>query len=449
MINVPVQTLIPDGRKRNDGKLSIKIRLFYQNGKTKELVYLTLKLYYTKEEWAIIYDLSNQKGSKSIIFGDRLRDERAKITFAQKRLSEIIQSFEDKHMPYSVHDVKAQFESKPIDSITRIYLMNLFDEIVSVKERALKSVSTIESYKNAKKSFYTHISKHQKLKAETFRITSIDARWIEEYKQKMGNQISETTKNDYIISLRAVFNYAIKQKLIDESIYPFNQSEPDNYYNIQTSPKTKKALTLEEFDRLKNVRKDITPAQQEAWDYFMLSYMFNGANLRDIADLKYSDIDHHDNTITFNRKKSSRSKKNDDPIIIAYSAQIQRIIELRANKEESNSDNYIFPIFNGSEKSDAEKTQIVKDKTHLWAKKWSIIAKKAAIRDDLTYQMARHTFATVATQNSVPIEEISKAMGHTSISQTKAYIATLPKNFTPKNEMIKQENIPLDIFNEK
>ena len=61
--------------------------------------------------------------------------------------------------------------------------------------------------------------------------------------------------------------------------------------------------------------------------------------------------------------------------------------------------------------------------------------------------MARHTFATTAMINSVPIEEISKAMGHTSVGQTKDYILTLPKNLTPHNEIVKQENIPLDIFN--
>jgi hypothetical protein len=38
-------------------------------------------------------------------------------------------------------------------------------------------------------------------------------------------------------------------------------------------------------------------------------------------------------------------------------------------------------------------------------------------------------------------------MGHSSIQQTKDYIATLPKNFTPANEKMKQETLPLHIFN--
>jgi integrase len=444
MFNKPVQSIVADGRNRKDGKLAIRIQLFYQNGKVKEQIFIPLKLYYTPEEWAIIKDHSNQRGMKSVIAGDRLLSERNKISFAQSRLNDIINQYEKKKVLYSINDIKAEFLNKPIGSISRIYLPNLFNEVITIKEQARKSHSTIESYKYAKKSFETYISKHLKKKAETYRLTAIDAGWIQDYKSAMGDTIKETTKNDYIISLRAVFNYALSEKLIDESSYPFDQRKINNYYNIQTSPKTKRALTSDEFDNLKKVRNLLTPAQQEAWDYFMLSYLFNGANLRDIAELKFSDIDRHDNTIIFRRKKTSNKKKLDKDIVVILSPQIEKIMQLRGNPEQQNA--YIFPIFNTDGLSDREKSVIVKEKTHQWGKKWVLIAKKANVRLDLTYQMARHTYASIAILNNVPIEEVSKAMGHTSIQQTKDYIATLPKNFTPQNEMMKQETVPLDIF---
>lgn len=137
--------------------------------------------------------------------------------------------------------------------------------------------------------------------------------------------LSDTTKFDYIILLRAVFNYAISEKLIDPKIYPFKEKNTDNFFNIQMSAKTKKALTLVEFDNLKKVRKALTPKQQEAWDYFMLSYLFNGANLRDIAELEYSDIDEHDNSIYFRRNKTGIRKKIDREISITYTEQIKKI----------------------------------------------------------------------------------------------------------------------------
>ena len=444
MFNKPTQSLVADGRNRKDGKLAIRIQLFYQNGNTKEQIYIPLKLYYTPEEWNVIIDHSNQRGIKNVIHGDRLVTERNKITFAQNRLAEIIDRYVKNGVLFSANDIKAEFLNKPIDSITRIYLMNLFDEIITIKERANKSHSTIESYKHAKKSFSKYIEKHLEKKVETYRITAIDANWIHDYFSKMTT-LSETTKNDYTLLLRAVFNHAISKNLVDVKLYPFDEKNINNYFNIQTSAKTKRALTEIEFNKLKLVRKQLTPAQQEAWDYFMLSYLFNGANLRDIANLKFSDIDKHDNTITFKRKKSSMRKRSDKEIVVVLSEQISKIIELRGNPEESQ--NYIFPIFSGNENNDIEKSIIVKEKTHSWGKKWELIANKAGIRKDLTYQMARHTYATTADLNSIPIEEISKAMGHATIQQTKDYIATLPKNKTPENEKMKQETVPLDIFN--
>jgi len=387
MFNKPIQSLVADGRNRKDGKLAIRIQLFYQNGNIKEQIYISLKLYYTPEEWAIIIDHSNQRGIKNVIHGDRLVTERNKITFAQNRLNDIIESYVKRKVLFSANDIKDDFLDKPISSINRIYLTNLFNEITTIKERANKSHSTIESYKHAKKSFSKYIEDHLEKKAQTYRITSIDANWIYDYFSKM-NSLSDTTKHDYILLLRAVFNYAISEKLITEKLYPFNQSNIDNYFNIQTSAKTKRALTETEFNKLKTVRKLLTPAQQEAWDYFMLSYLFNGANLRDIANLKFSDIDKHDNTITFKRKKSSTRKKSDKEIVVVLSEQISKIIELRGNPEESQ--NYIFPIFSGNETNDIEKSIIVKEKTHSWGKKWELIANKAGIRKDLTYQMARH-----------------------------------------------------------
>ena len=444
MFNKPIQSLVADGRNRKDGKLAIRIRLFYQNGNLKEQIYIPLKLYYTPEEWAVIIDHSNQRGVKNVIHGDRLVTERNKITFAQNRLTDIIESYVKRGVLFSANDIKDDFLDKPISSINRTYLVNLFDEIIIIKERATKSHSTIESYKNAKKSFSYYIEKHLVKKVETYRITSIDARWIYDYTAKM-TKLSETTKNDYILLLRAVFNYAISEKLINKEKYPFNESKIDNYYSIQTSGKTKRALTLTEFDKLKTARKLLSPAQQEAWDYFMLSYLFNGANLRDIAELKYSDIDKHDNTITFKRKKTSKKKKADKEIVVVLSKQISKIIEYRGNPE--NEQSYIFPIFSGNEVDDLKKTIVVKEKTHSWGKKWELIANKAGVRSDLTYQMARHTYASIALLNNVPIEEISKSMGHSTIEQTKDYLDTVPKNITPENEKMKQKTVPLDIFN--
>lgn len=52
----------------------------------------------------------------------------------------------------------------------------------------------------------------------------------------------------------------------------------------------------------------------------------------------------------------------------------------------------------------------------------------AGIRDDITSHMARHTFATWALRNGVPIEVISAMLAHTNISVTQIYAEQLQEH---------------------
>jgi integrase/recombinase XerD len=50
------------------------------------------------------------------------------------------------------------------------------------------------------------------------------------------------------------------------------------------------------------------------------------------------------------------------------------------------------------------------------------IAPEAGIHKNLTFHMARHTFATTVTlTNGVPIETISKMLGHRKLTTTQIY----------------------------
>jgi site-specific recombinase XerD len=54
------------------------------------------------------------------------------------------------------------------------------------------------------------------------------------------------------------------------------------------------------------------------------------------------------------------------------------------------------------------------------------IADICAITKTLTFHIARHTFATTVTlSNGVPIESVSKMLGHTNIKTTQHYAKIL------------------------
>jgi site-specific recombinase XerD len=55
------------------------------------------------------------------------------------------------------------------------------------------------------------------------------------------------------------------------------------------------------------------------------------------------------------------------------------------------------------------------------------IGKRAGITKKLHMHLARHTFATTVTlSNGVPIETVSKMLGHANIKQTQHYAKVVP-----------------------
>ena len=62
------------------------------------------------------------------------------------------------------------------------------------------------------------------------------------------------------------------------------------------------------------------------------------------------------------------------------------------------------------------------------------------IEFDLTFHTARHTFATTVTlNNGVPIETVSKMLGHTSIKMTQHYAKILDSKVSNDMNILKEK----------
>lgn len=71
---------------------------------------------------------------------------------------------------------------------------------------------------------------------------------------------------------------------------------------------------------------------------------------------------------------------------------------------------------------------LTNEKINLYLKE---IADAVGIKKNLTFHMARHTFATTVTlSNGVPIETVSKLLGHTKLATTQIYARVLDKKLS-------------------
>ena len=68
------------------------------------------------------------------------------------------------------------------------------------------------------------------------------------------------------------------------------------------------------------------------------------------------------------------------------------------------------------------------------------MADVCGIEKNLTFHTARHTFATTVTlSNGVPIESVSKMLGHTKISTTQVYAKVIERKLSDDMILLRQK----------
>lgn len=223
----------------------------------------------------------------------------------------------------------------------------------------------------------------------------------------------------YMRTIRAIFNKAVKAGLVEKELYPFND------YKIKTTPTEKRALDWEFIKKI--IEQDIKLGHGcfNARNYFVASYMMYGMNYTDMAFLKKSDIS--DGRIKYRRKKTSKLYD------IKITANLETILSFYINRNPESE--YVFPIL----KRD---TPLLQYRDIEWArkrynKKLKDLAAMCGIEGNLTSYVSRHSFATQAMLQQVPLNAISAMLGHSSLKTTQVYLKSLPNNVLDDyNELI-------------
>jgi integrase len=92
--------------------------------------------------------------------------------------------------------------------------------------------------------------------------------------------------------------------------------------------------------------------------------------------------------------------------------------------ETPNSEAYIFPLLEGDFSNKIDLKKQISSKNALANKNLKILARRAKIQANVTFHVARHSFADFARQSDMNLYDISKALGHTDIKITEQYLAS-------------------------
>lgn len=223
-----------------------------------------------------------------------------------------------------------------------------------------------------------------------------------------GNK--ETTLSFQMRTLRAMFNRAIKAKIVSREKKPFNEYKISKF-NTRTP---KRALS--KADMMKIIDADCSQGkeiEQFAHDIFVFSYLCGGIPFVDIANLTPANI--ADGRLIYHRQKTHGA------INVPLSERAKAIIA----KYDSHCEQagYLFPILD-------ERAHITplqkKNRVHKMCSRVNValrdVAKRLKIKATVTTYVARHSFATVLKKSGVNIGIISEALGHHSLKTTQIYL---------------------------
>lgn len=382
---------IKKDKVKNSGECPIYIKIIF---KQKSITISTGK-YITEERWIETDNLRRKlRVDKEKVIKEYLDLYVLKI---EKIYNQIVKYEED----VRISEFKLMILGKHKDDVipTLLELIDkhndYFAKLVAVGER---SKASLQKYMRVKDLIQIFNSKKNGFK--DIQIDKVNSRYIynlesflkfeSEYKGKLGIKNNSTVK--YFKNLKTICNYALKMELIEKN--------PFNLYGGKIKEVETCFLTEEELERIEN--KDFKIDRLERVKDMFLFSCYTGYAPVDALKLTRKNIIQDANKnlwIKTNRQKTESSSN------VPLLPQAIRII----NKYQFESEALLPKISN--------------QKMNAYLKE---IAEIVGLDKNLTWYVARHTFATTVTLgNGIKIENVSAMLGHKTIRQTQHYAKIL------------------------
>jgi site-specific recombinase XerD len=244
-------------------------------------------------------------------------------------------------------------------------------------------------------------------------ITKIDHSFITDYEFYL--RTVRNCANNTAVKYIKNFNKIIKICLANHWI----ERNPFANYKSKVKEVDRVYLTEEEIQQI--INKDFgTDRLSLVRDIFLFS-CFTGLAYIDVKNLTKSHIsigiDGEKWIFTHRQKTESASKIPILPVT-------QMIIDKYANHPQAGNQDKLLPILSNQ-------------KMNAYLKE---IAGVCNINKELTFHIARHTFATTVTlTNGVPIESVSKMLGHKNLRTTQHYAKVLDKKVSDDMQILKSK----------
>lgn len=317
-----------------------------------------------------------------------------RIQWDKKRLNMIISQLSINGDDYSVDSILELFNEQLCESTLYNYMELLISRLkkngqIRTSETYISTLNSFIKFRNGMDLYFVEFDSELMLSYEYFL-------------KKEG--VSLNTVSFYMRRLRAVYNRAVDAGLTEHN-------NPFRRVHISSGKTIKRAISLKYIKRLKMLDLSCSASKRFARDMFLFSFYTRGMSFIDIAYLQKSNL--RNGMLSYRRRKTGQS------LHICWEACMQDLCELYKSEYSSP---YLLPIIRNLEEDPRKQYHNALTMINRNLKE---IGKMIGLSTPLTMYCARHSWASIAHNEGVPVSIISEGMGHDSETTTQIYLSSL------------------------
>ncbi len=317
-----------------------------------------------------------------------------KIERDNRKLQHIIKRLSSSNKPFTADAIVQEF----LDQSSEITLFNYMQTAITRlwKQGQYRTSETYTATLNSFREFRNGVDVY---------FEDMDSNLLLAYEYHLkAKSLSPNTISFYMKRLRAVYNKAVDDGFAEYK-NPFKRV-------FTSSEKTvKRAISLKYIRRLKEMDLNYSASKSFARDMFLFSFYTRGMSFVDIAYLRKKDLN--------GKILSYRRKKTGQLLNIQWEECMQEILDRYSSSFMSP---YLLAIIDNPNGDTRKRYHNVQSLINRHLKE---IGRELNLSIPLTMYCARHSWASIARSEGIPVSVISEGMGHDSESTTQIYLASL------------------------
>lgn len=345
-----------------------------------------------------------------------IRDVNAFLEKQREEIARILAEFERDGKPFTVHDITSAYRRRYDNRYVHTFFQHQIAELIKEGSQgtANKYNATLVAFEKFAGSRRVHFD-------------DIDENLLLDFERYLHQiPLQPNTVSFYLSNFRALYNKAQKRGYVTRSRSPFDAVP------IRIGKTRKLAASEEMLRKVADARFPDSEKLTCARDLFMFSFYCRGMSFVDMAYLRQEDI--HEGMIYYRRRKTGQT------YTVKIIPEVQEILDRYRDRcfpwalpvmLDFDGEGRLRPlVYEGATAEDRKRFEArlyLRYKYNLshYLRFYRDMSKKLELPVKLSFNVARHSWASLARKHSVSVSVISAGLGHTSEKTTQIYLDEL------------------------